>query len=262
MLLLNRRIRVPLAAAAVGGGRFASDAVSRNHSLANDANDQVVSLTVLMPLVPSCSTAIFSSERVQAAPEHIPVLICTIVGSEGIIVDLCHDQVMRLLFVIFPIRQRPVVLSLGRGDLGLVRNLLEEVTGRVHAPHQRLGRLAWHCVDVCQLLGKGHIVLPVARLCLEHPWWTLRFHDHIQRRRSSKRVYPILHSELLAGSRRSDRVLPSWSGSLHRPCKRLARTCRKLVLVAAAAVAPCRPVAHLDCGGGVFSPPSQLRRLS
>ena len=101
----------------------------------------------------------------------------------------------------------------------------------------------------------------MARLRLEHPRWTLRFYDHIQRRRSRLRGHPMLHSKLM-GSRHPDRLLPSWSGSLHRPCQRLARAGCVLVDVAAAAVAPGCPVAHLDCAGGVFSLPSQLRRMS
>ena len=137
MLLINRRLLAPLAAAAVGGGRSASDTVPLSYRLANDANDQTVGLSVLVLLVPFCSIRAFSSERVHVASEHIPTLIGTIVGPERIIVDLRNDQVMRLLFVVFPIRHRPVLLSLGSGDLGLVCNLLEEVAGGAHAPPQR-----------------------------------------------------------------------------------------------------------------------------
>ena len=137
MLLINRRVLVPLAAAAVGGGRSASNGVPLSYCRADDANDQTVRLSVLVLLVPFRSARVVSSERVHVAPEHTPTLIGTVVGPERVIVDLRHDQVMRLLFVVCPIRHRPVVLSLGRGDLGLVRNLLEEVAGGVHAPHQR-----------------------------------------------------------------------------------------------------------------------------
>ena len=89
-----------------------------------------------MLLVPLRSARVVSSERVDVAPEHTPGPIGTVVGPERIIVDLRHDQVMRLLFEAFPFRHHLVVLSLGGGDLGLVRYLLEEVSGRVHAPHQ------------------------------------------------------------------------------------------------------------------------------